>query len=83
MVAIEGKSTRCSRVKDQTPLHLVSDFAAQASLVLGEQATIEKSNEKTAIPDLLQNLALKGCIVTLDTMGHPGLNCCTDPGMRG
>jgi len=69
VVAIEGKSTRCSRVKDQTPLHLVSDFAAQASLVLGEQATIEKSNEKTAIPDLLQNLALKGCIVTLETWG--------------
>ena len=41
-------------------MHLVSAFAAQASLVLGQQATGEKSNEKTAIPELLQTLALKG-----------------------
>ena len=66
--AIDGKTSRRSRGKDQPPLHLVSAFAAQASLVLGQQATSEKSNEKTAIPELLQTLALKGCIVALDAM---------------
>ena len=69
VVAIDGKTSRRSRGKDQPPLHLVSAFAAQASLVLGQQATSEKSNEKTAIPELLQTLSLKGCIVTLDAMG--------------
>ena len=69
VVAIDGKTSRRSRGKDQPPLHLVSAFAAQASLVLGQQATSEKSNEKTAIPELLQTLALKGYIVALDAMG--------------
>ena len=69
MVAIDGKTHRRSRGKDQPPLHLVSAFAAQVSLVFGQQATSEKSNETTAIPELLQTLALKGCIITLDTMG--------------
>jgi len=52
-----------------TPLHLVSAFAAQAGLVLGQRATAAKSNEKTAIPELLVTLALEGCIVTIDAMG--------------
>ena len=69
MVAIDGKTSRRSRDEDQPPLHLVNAFAAQASLVLGQQATSEKSNEKTAIPELPQTLALKGCIVTLDALG--------------
>ena len=69
MVAIDGKTSRRSRGKAQPPLHLVSAFAAQASMVLGQQATSEKSNEQITIPELLQTLALKGCIVTLDAMG--------------
>ena len=52
-----------------TLLHLVSAFAAGAGLVLGQRATAEKSNEKTAIPELLATLALTGCIVTIDAMG--------------
>jgi len=52
-----------------TPLHLVSAFAAGAGIILGQQATAEKSNEKTAIPELLATLALEGCIVTIDAMG--------------
>ena len=47
----------------------MSAFAAGAGLVLGQRATAEKSNEKTAIPDLLATLALSGCIVTIDAMG--------------
>ena len=56
VVAIDGKTSRRSRKVDATPLHLVSAFAAGAGLVLGQRATAEKSNEKTAIPELLATL---------------------------
>lgn len=69
MVAIDGKTSRRSGKIGGTPLHLVSAFAARANLVLGQRATAEKSNEKTAIPELLATLALEGCIVTIDAMG--------------
>ncbi|BCX82111.1 transposase [Methylomarinovum caldicuralii] len=61
--------SRRSRSKGQDPLHLVSAFAAQYRLVVGQEAVADKSNEKTAIPALLETLALKGCVVTLDAMG--------------
>lgn len=69
VVSIDGKTSRRSGKIDGAPLHLVSAFAARANLVLGQQATAEKSNEKTAIPELLATLALEGCIVTIDAMG--------------
>jgi len=69
VVAIDGKTSRRSGKVDGTPLHLVSAFAAGVGLVLGQRATTEKSNEKTAIPELLATLALEGCIVTIDAMG--------------
>ena len=69
VVAVDGKTSRRSGRVDATALHLVSAFAAGAGLVLGQQATAEKSNEKTAIPELLSALALNGCIVTIDAMG--------------
>jgi predicted transposase YbfD/YdcC len=69
VVSIDGKTSRRSGKLGATPLHLVSAFAAGAGLVLGQQATAEKSNEKTAIPELLASLALEGCIVTIDAMG--------------
>lgn len=69
VVSIDGKTSRRSGKVGGTPLHLVSAFAAGAGLVLGQQATAEKSNEKTAIPELLATLALEGCIVTIDAMG--------------
>jgi predicted transposase YbfD/YdcC len=69
VVAIDGKTSRRSGKVDATPLHLVSAFAAGVGLVLGQRATTEKSNEKTAIPELLATLALEGCIVTIDAMG--------------
>lgn len=69
VVAIDGKTSRRSGKVGGTPLHLVSAFAAQAGLVLGQRATAAKSNEKTAIPELLATLALEGCIVTIDAMG--------------
>jgi len=69
VVAIDGKTIHRSGKAGATPLHLVSAFAAQAGLVLGQRATAAKSNEKTAIPELLATLALEGCIVTIDAMG--------------
>ena len=53
IVAIDGKTSRRSGGVDATALHLVSAFAASAGLVLGQRATAEKSNEITAIPELL------------------------------
>lgn len=69
VVALDGKTSRRSGGAHQSPLHLVSAFAAGAGLVLGQRATAEKSNEKTAIPELLATLALEGCVVTVDAMG--------------
>jgi predicted transposase YbfD/YdcC len=69
VVSLDGKTSRGSGALNHTPLHLVSAFAARAGLVLGQRATAEKSNEKTAIPELLLTLALEGCIVTIDAMG--------------
>jgi predicted transposase YbfD/YdcC len=69
VVAIDGKTSRRTGRVDATPLHLVSAFAAGAGLVLGQRATAQKSNEKSAIPELLSTLALEGCIVTIDAMG--------------
>ena len=69
VISLDGKTSRRSGKMNATPLHLVSAFAAGAGLVLGQRATAEKSNEKTAIPELLATLALTGCIVTIDAMG--------------
>jgi predicted transposase YbfD/YdcC len=69
VVAVDGKTSRRSGGLEATALHLVSAFAAGAGLVLGQRATAEKSNEKTAIPELLSTLALQGCTVTMDAMG--------------
>jgi predicted transposase YbfD/YdcC len=71
VVAIDGKTLRRShdRAKGKKALHLVSAWASEASLVLGQIAVDEKSNEITAIPQLLDLLLLEGCIVTIDAMG--------------
>jgi len=71
IVAIDGKTSRRAhnRAKGQSPLHLVSAWAARQRLVLGQQACEEKSNEITAIPALLERLELTGALVTIDAMG--------------
>ena len=71
VVAIDGKTLRRShnRSAGKKALHLVSAWAVENRLVLAQLATEEKSNEITAIPLLLQQLALAGCIVTIDAMG--------------
>jgi predicted transposase YbfD/YdcC len=69
VVAIDGKASRRSKMTGQQALHLVSAFATEAQLILGQEACAEKSNELTAIPILLEALLLKGAIVTIDAMG--------------
>src|SRR5271169_3934395 len=71
IIAVDGKTTRRShdKRKGRNPLHLVSAWAARQRIVLGQQATEEKSNEITAIPLLLKHLDLKGALVTMDAMG--------------
>jgi predicted transposase YbfD/YdcC len=71
IIAVDGKTARGSRDRknNRKPLHMVSAWACSNRLVLGQEATDEKSNEITAIPKLLAILELKGCIVTIDAMG--------------
>lgn len=71
VVAIDGKTLRRShdRRRGQRAIHLVSAWADSNRLSLGQVATEAKSNEITAIPELLDRLALKGCIVSIDAMG--------------
>lgn len=71
VVSIDGK-TLCGshdKAKGKKAIHLVSAWAAENKLILGQVKTAEKSNEITAIPELLELLYLEGCIVTLDAMG--------------
>ena len=71
VIAIDGKTSR--RTHDQRAgkkaLHVVSAWAVENRLVLAQLATQEKSNEITAIPLLLRQFALTGCIVTIDAIG--------------
>ena len=69
IVALDGKTLRRSGGAGGGPVHLVSAWAAGNRLVLGQLRTAEKSNEITAVPELLRRLELAGCIVTLDAMG--------------
>jgi predicted transposase YbfD/YdcC len=71
VIAVDGKTARGSRDnrRDRSPLHRVSAWACQNRLVLAQEVTDEKSNEITAIPQLLKMLELKGALVTLDAMG--------------
>jgi predicted transposase YbfD/YdcC len=70
-VAIDGKTVRHSfdRKREHSPLHLVSAWASEQRLVVGQVAVDSKSNEITAIPALLAGLALSGGLVTIDAAG--------------
>ena len=71
VVAVDGKTLRRSHDKSngKSAIHMVSAWACASGLVLGQIKTQEKSNEINAIPQLLETLALEGCIVTIDAMG--------------
>lgn len=71
VVSIDGKTLRGSHNKrdGKAAIHMVSAWASEMSMVLGQVKTEEKSNEITAIPELLNLLEISGCIVTIDAMG--------------
>ncbi len=71
VIAVDGKTLRRShdRNSGKAAIHMVSAWATENSLVLGQTKVDEKSNEITAIPELLSLLDLSGCIVTIDAMG--------------
>jgi predicted transposase YbfD/YdcC len=71
VVAVDGKTLRRSfdRAGKRGALHMISAWSSSQKLVLGTSAVDEKSNEITAIPELLDLLAIKGAIVTIDAMG--------------
>jgi predicted transposase YbfD/YdcC len=71
VIAIDGKTLRCShdRSLGKAAIHMVSAWAAENRLVLGQTKVAEKSNEIAAIPELLALLDIAGCIVTIDAMG--------------
>lgn len=71
IISIDGKTLRRSydRQDSRAAIHMVSAWASRQSLVLGQLKTAEKSNEITAIPQLLEVLEVTGCLVTIDAMG--------------
>lgn len=71
LISIDGKTCRGSHDagKDLGPLHIVSAWASEEGIALGQVATDAHSNEITAIPKLLEQIALKDTIVTIDAMG--------------
>lgn len=71
IIAIDGKTLRRShdRAKGREPIHMVSAWARENGLVLGQRKVEAKSNEIIAIPELLRALDLAGSLVTIDAMG--------------
>lgn len=71
VIALDGKTVRRSydRGDNKAAIHLISAWASANHLVLGQLKTKDKSNEITAIPDLLHMLAIKGSLITIDAMG--------------
>ena len=70
VIAIDGKTIRGAKRHGKTsPVHMVSAWACENNLVLGQIKVDEKSNEITAIPELLEILCIEGCVITIDAMG--------------
>ena len=69
IVNIDGKTIRGSENDEHKAYHVVSAWAAENRITLGQTKTSKKSNEITAIPELLDMINIEGCIVTIDAMG--------------
>ena len=73
VIAIDGKTLRGSYNSEDraSTIHMVSAYASSNKLVLGQLKTEQKSNEITAIPELIKMLDIKGGLVIIDTMDWP------------
>ena len=70
VIPTDGKTLRGAKANGKkSPIHMVSAWASNNNMVLGQVKVCEKSNEITAIPKLLELIAIKGCVVTIDAMG--------------
>jgi len=71
VIAIDGKTVRRShdRANGKKAIHLVNAWASETEMALGQKKVEDKSNEITAIPELLKMLDINGCIVTIDAIG--------------
>ena len=71
IINIDGKTVRHSydSAGGKSAIHMVSAWANKAGLVLGQKRVDEKTNEITAIPELVDMLEIEGCVVTIDAMG--------------
>ena len=80
VIAIDGKSllSALERGQNRGAIHMVSAWATENRLLLGQQKVNAKSNEITAIPKLLEILAIEGCLVSIDASGMSNRNCSND-----
>lgn len=69
IICIDGKTMRSNKRGDEKPFHIVTAWSREDGFSLGQKAVDEKSNEITAIPELLEKLQIKGQIITIDAMG--------------
>jgi predicted transposase YbfD/YdcC len=69
VIAIDGKTSKRSYGSDKRPFHLISAFASEARIVLCQKKVDTKTNEITAIPELIEWLDLRGSIITIDAVG--------------
>lgn len=70
LINIDGKTIRGAKSHSvKSPIHMVSAWANESNMVLGQLKVSEKSNEITAIPELLNSLFIKGCLISIDAMG--------------
>lgn len=69
IICIDGKTMRSNKRKEGKPSHIVSAWSREDGFCLGQKAVEEKSNEITAIPELLDKIQVKGQIVTIDAIG--------------
>lgn len=69
VIAIDGKALRATRARGERALKLVSAWAAESGLVLGQVRAAKDADESTVIPELIESLAIKGAIVTVDAAG--------------
>ena len=68
VISIDGKTSRGSEDDDRQPVHMVSAWLSEQKMVLGQIAVPEKTNEITAVPELIKMLDIGGCIITADAM---------------
>lgn len=69
VVSIDGKTIRGAKVNGKSPIHMVSAWASANNLALGQVKVNDKSNEITAIPNLVESLAIEGAVITIDAIG--------------